>query len=68
MAITRKPLEIPPEIARRFAESMWAFHAEYDPIKRDEIAADTRHTLLQHLPRGTKLRLADILELFELMR
>ena len=68
MPITRKPLEIPPETARQFAANMRAFHAEYDPLKRDEIAADTRHILLQHMPKGTKLRLADVLELFELMR
>ena len=37
-------------------------------IKRDEIAADTRYLLLQHMPKGTKLRLADVLELFKLMR
>ncbi|WP_076859447.1 hypothetical protein [Bradyrhizobium mercantei] len=68
MPITRKPLEIPPEVARQFATNMRLFQAEYDPLKRDEIAADTRHILIQHMPKGTKLRLADVLELFELMR
>lgn len=68
MAITRKQIEIPPEVARQFAAKMRAFHAEYSPHKRDEIAADTRHILLQHMPKGAKLRLADVLELFELMR
>ncbi|QIG98197.2 MULTISPECIES: hypothetical protein [Bradyrhizobium] len=63
----RKPLEIPPEVARRFAADTRAFHAERDPLKRDEIAANTRHTLLQHMPKGTKLRLADVPELFKLM-
>ncbi|WP_338688700.1 hypothetical protein V5279_24470 [Bradyrhizobium sp. 26S5] len=47
---------------------MRAFHAESDPLKRDEIAANTRHSLLQHMPKGTKLRLADVLELFKLVR
>ncbi len=68
MPITRRPLEIPPEVARQFAANMRAFHAEYDALKRDGIAANTRHILLQHMPKGTKLRLADVLELFELMR
>ncbi|NLS69612.1 hypothetical protein E3H11_11935 [Bradyrhizobium brasilense] len=68
MPITRKALEIPPDVARQFAANMRAFHAEYDPLKRDEIAADTRHLILEHMPKDTKLRLADVLELFELMR
>ncbi|WP_050625644.1 hypothetical protein [Bradyrhizobium viridifuturi] len=68
MPITRKPLEIPPEAARKFEANMRAFHAEQDPLKRDEIAATTRHILVQHMPKGAKLRLADVLELFELMR
>ncbi|MHC2241213.1 hypothetical protein ACVJH7_000520 [Bradyrhizobium elkanii] len=68
MPITRKHLEIPPEVARQFATKLEAFHAEYSPLKRDEIAADTRHLLLQHMPKGAKLRLADVFELFELMR
>ncbi|MGY3443708.1 hypothetical protein ACVW17_003709 [Bradyrhizobium sp. USDA 4473] len=55
MPIARKPLEIPPEVARKFAAKMQAFHAERDPLKRDEIAADTRHILLQHMPKGAKL-------------
>jgi hypothetical protein len=37
--IKRKPLELPPEAARRFFEDMRAFHGERSPIKRDEIAA-----------------------------
>ncbi|MCP1915901.1 hypothetical protein J2R96_008381 [Bradyrhizobium elkanii] len=68
MPITRKQLEIPPEVARQFAAKMRAFHAEYSPLKRDEIAADARHLLLQHMPRGAKLRVADVIELFGLMR
>ncbi|PAY05262.1 MULTISPECIES: hypothetical protein [Bradyrhizobium] len=68
MPITRNPLEIPPEVAKKFAANMRLFHAEHSPHKRDEIAADTRHILLQHMPKGAKLRLADVLELFQLMR
>lgn len=47
---------------------MRLFQAEHSPLKRDEIAADTRHLLLQHMPKGAQLRLADVLELFRLMR
>ncbi|WP_420965867.1 hypothetical protein [Bradyrhizobium sp. B120] len=68
MPITRKPLEIPLEVARQFAAKMRLFHAEDSPLKRDEIAAETRSILLQQMPKGAKLRLADVLELFRLMR
>ncbi|MCC8952897.1 hypothetical protein H8B02_05290 [Bradyrhizobium sp. Pear77] len=40
MPIARKPLEIPPEVARKFAATMQLFHAETSPLKRDAIAAD----------------------------
>jgi hypothetical protein len=64
-----KPLELPPEVARRFFEDMRAFHRERNPIKRDEIAARQLHTLGGYLrPRDRKLRLSDVKELFEQMR
>ena len=64
-----KPLELPPEVARRFFEDMRAFHREQSPMKRDEIAARQLHTLGGYLrPRDRKLRLSDIKELFEQMR
>jgi hypothetical protein len=64
-----KPLELPPEVARRFFEDMRAFHRERNPIKRDEIAARQLHTLSGYLrPRERKLRLSDVKELFEQMR
>lgn len=56
MPINRKPLEIPPEVARRFAADMKAYHAEQDDIQRDRIAVGSRHMLLGHMPAGTKLR------------
>ncbi|WOH78341.1 hypothetical protein RX327_20475 [Bradyrhizobium sp. BEA-2-5] len=68
MAITRKPLEIPPEAARQFLADMKAYHAEQDDIRRDRIAVATRHMLLDHMPAGTKLRVSEVKELFELMR
>jgi hypothetical protein len=69
MPIKRKPLELPPEVARRFFEDMRAFHRERGPIKRDEIAARQLHALAGYLrPRDRKLRLSDVKELFEQMR
>ena len=67
--IKRKPLELPPEVARRFFEDMRAFHRERSPIKRDEIAARRLHALSGYLrQRNRKLRLSDVKELFEQMR
>ncbi|WP_375782954.1 hypothetical protein ACE10Z_23860 [Bradyrhizobium sp. Pha-3] len=68
MPITRKPLEIPPAIARQFEADMRAYHAERDGIMRGRIAVGTRHMLLEHMPAGTKLRLSEVEKLFELMR
>jgi hypothetical protein len=67
--ITIKPLEVPPEVARRFFEDMSAFHREPNPIKRDEIASRQLHTLREYRrPRDRKLRLSDVKELFAQMR
>ncbi len=68
MPITRKPLEIPPAVARQFAADMRAYHAEQDDIRRDRIAVGTRHMLLEYTPAGTKPRLSEVNELFEIMR
>jgi hypothetical protein len=62
------PFDIPPEIAREFVRYMCAFHAESNPIKRDAIAAEARHVLLEHLPDRTKLRLSDVREMFRKMK
>jgi hypothetical protein len=69
LPITRKPLELAPEVARRFFEDMRAFHREPNPIKADEIAARQLDALRGYLrPRDKKLRLSDVKELFEQMR
>ncbi|UGY14407.1 hypothetical protein [Bradyrhizobium septentrionale] len=60
MPITRKPIEIPPQVARQFAADMKAYHAEQDNNQRDRIAVGTRHMLLEHTPTGTKLRLSEV--------
>jgi len=49
--MTRKPLDLPPEVARAFVTDMKAFFAEENLIKRDEIAARQLSVLNQY--RGT---------------
>jgi hypothetical protein len=41
----RKPIELPPAVARRFVEDMRAFFTEISSIKKDEIAARQLHAL-----------------------
>ena len=43
-----KPLEPPPEVARRFFNDLRAFHAEKDAIKADAIATRQLHALRQY--------------------
>jgi hypothetical protein len=48
---------------------MRAYFAEQNAIKRDEIAARQLHALREHQgPREKKLRLADLIEMFALMK
>jgi hypothetical protein len=65
-AMPRKPIELPPAVARRFVEDMRAFFAETNRIKVDEIAARQLHALRQHY--NGKLRLTDVEEMFLQMR
>jgi hypothetical protein len=58
----RKPIELPPAVARAFVKDMRAFFAEPNAIKRDEIAARQLHALKQHYTG--KLRLFDVKEMF----
>jgi hypothetical protein len=45
----RKPIELPPEVARAFVRDMRAFFAAgHDQIKKDEIAARQLWLLKQH--------------------
>jgi hypothetical protein len=60
----RTPLEIPPEISKRFVQDMRAFFAEPNAIKQDEIAARQLHALSEHRgPRDPKLRLDAMIDL-----
>jgi hypothetical protein len=65
----RKPIDLPPAVARRFVKDMLAYFAEPNSIKRDEIAARQLHALRQYQgPREKKLRLVDVIEMFRQMR
>ena len=64
----RKALEIPPEAALEFMEDMKRFFGAEGQRDGDEIASEALWKLKQHLPKGTKLRLADVKELFLAMR
>ena len=64
----RKELVIPPAVAKAFVRDMKAFFKAPNQLKGDEIAAGTGWMLKNHLPRGTKLRITDVKELFERMK
>lgn len=64
----RKQLIIPPQAAKAFVREMKSFFKAKTQLKQDEIAASTGWMLQQHLPRGTKLRLSDVKQLFLEMR
>ena len=62
----RKPLELPPDVAKAFMRDMRAFFAEQDKTKADEIAARQLHSLKQHY--AGKLRLSEVKQMFRQMR
>jgi hypothetical protein len=63
----RKPLELPPEIAKAFRADMRAYMAEPNQIKRDEIAIRQLYALSPYC-RSKKLRLFEVKEMFMQMR
>ena len=62
----RKPIDLPPAVARNFVRDMRAFFAEKNTIKRDAIAAQQLHSLREHY--SGKLRLTDVRKMFVAMR
>ena len=67
--IARKPLDLPPAVARAFVDDMRAYFAEENPIKRDGIAMRQLRALGEHQgPREKKLRLSDVKALFAQMK
>ena len=67
--MTRKPLDLPMQVAKQFVKDMRAFHAEPNAIKRDEIAARQLHALRAYQGlREKKLRVHHVKEMFEQMK
>jgi hypothetical protein len=65
----KKPLDLPPVVARAFVKDMKAYFAEGDVTKRDAIAVRQLHALKEHQgPREKKLRLSDIKGMFQQMK
>jgi hypothetical protein len=61
----KKPLNLPPSVARAFGRDMKAYFAEGSAIKRDAIAARQLHALKEHEgPREKALRLSDVKQMF----
>jgi hypothetical protein len=64
----RQPIELPPEVTRRFLEDMRAYFAEPNLVKRDEIAGRQMSVLRQYQgPREKPVRIPDIMEMFRRM-
>jgi hypothetical protein len=64
-----KPIELPPAVARQFFKDLRAFHIEKSAIRRDGIAVRQLQVLREYLgERDKKLRLADVKEMFVLMK
>jgi hypothetical protein len=65
----RKPLDLPPEVARVFTEDMRAYFAETNQIKREGIAVRQLRALREHQgPRERTLRLSEVKDMFEQMK
>jgi hypothetical protein len=67
--VPRKPIDLPPAVARAFSEDMRAYFAEDNPIKRDGIAVRQLRALRERQgPREKALRLSDVKSMFAEMR
>ena len=67
--IVRKPLDLPPAVARAFVDDMRAYFAEGNRYKQDEIAPRQLHALKEYQgPRDKKLRLDGVKEMFAQMK
>jgi hypothetical protein len=67
--VVRKPLELPPAVARAFVKDMKAYFAEENQGKQDEIALRQLHVLKEHQgPREKPLRLSDVKQMFREMK
>jgi hypothetical protein len=67
--LVRKPLELPPNVAKAFVKDMRAYFAEKDGYKRDTIAVSQLHALKEHQgPREKPLVLSDVKAMFREMK
>lgn len=66
--MAKKTITIPPEAGRDLLRSMERYFAEENVAKKGEIAVLARLDLLGHMPKGSKLRLTEVIELFYKMR
>jgi hypothetical protein len=67
--IVRKPLDLPPAVAKAFVNAMNDYFVEANPTKRDAIAAHQLSVLRDYQgPREKKLRLDDVKEMFQEMK
>ncbi|SHM40715.1 hypothetical protein SAMN05444321_6240 [Bradyrhizobium lablabi] len=69
MALLRKQLELPPEVAKAFVRDMRAYFKAKGQNERDEIAARQRSALSGYQgPRDKKLRITDVIKMFNAMK
>ncbi len=66
--IVRKPLDLPPAVAKAFVKDMRAFFKEENAVKRDEIALRQLHALRAFERPREKLSLLDIKAMFRAMK
>ena len=61
----RRPIELPPAVARAFVKDMKSFFAEEDKHRQDLIAVRQLNALKDHQgPREKPLRLSDVKRMF----
>jgi hypothetical protein len=65
--VSRKPIDLPPAVAREFVKDMQAYFAEEDGHRRDAIAIRQLHALKEFQGPRDKLRLSDVKRMFILM-
>lgn len=64
--MARRPLELPPEVARAFMADLEAYVAASPGLEKDAIAARQLRVLREYLrPSDGKLRTTDVRALFE---
>ena len=67
--MTQRDHELQPAVARAFVDAMNDYFAETDKTKRDAIVVHQLSVLQQYRgPRGEKLRVSDVKEMFAAMR